>query len=135
MKIEFISFFNSGNVIVTLTNGKTILATSIAEMSKKVVREGVEFVTQNIAGMSPAEWDELFYGPLKYFDSKGGNIFTSNGQGVTFDRDFVTDAEIRVALEHVHEKFGNAVRLTGHDPFFTERMEIIASEMGLTILR
>ena len=70
--------------------------------------------------------------PIEYKTSTGDPIFTDRGNRVTFDREMVTDADIRLALVHTQQKFGNEFTLTGDDPIFTARMARLADSMGLT---
>jgi hypothetical protein len=53
---------------------------------------------------------------------------------VTFDRERVTDEEIKLALVHSREKFGPQLTLTGEDPVFVHRMARLADDMGLKVL-
>jgi hypothetical protein len=73
-------------------------------------------------------------GNIEYRGITGVHLFTDRGNRVTFDKDRVTDDEIRLALAHAQQKFGNKLMLTGDDPVFTARMARLADDMGLTVL-
>lgn len=73
-------------------------------------------------------------GNIAYSDQNGGHLFTDRGNRVTFDRVLVSDDDIRLALIHAQQKFGNQLTLTGDDPVFTARMACLADDMGITIL-
>jgi hypothetical protein len=100
----------------------------------------------NIAAIRPYEADALLAkytgiqwkvtgnGNVEYSDLAGDHLFTDRGSRVTFDRVRVTDDEIRVALAHAQQKFGQPLTLTGDDPIFTERMARLADDMGIGIL-
>ena len=73
-------------------------------------------------------------GNVQYFDVRDAHLFTDRGNRLTFDRKTVTDDELRLALLHAREKFGNKLTLTGEDPVFTERMARMADDLGIGIL-
>lgn len=80
------------------------------------------------------QWRVTGNGNIEYSDRTGEHLFTDRGNRVTFDRARVTDEEIRLALVHAQQKFGNKLTLTGQDPIFTERMARLADDMGIGIL-
>lgn len=80
------------------------------------------------------QWRVTGNGNVEYSDQGGGHLFTDRGNRVTFDRVRVSDDEIRLALVHAQQKFGQQLTLTGDDPVFTARMARLADEMGMTIL-
>ncbi len=73
-------------------------------------------------------------GNVEYSDKDAAHLFTDRGNRLTFDRVIVTDEEIRLALVHAQNKFGNELTLTGDDSLFTKRMAQLADDMGMTIL-
>lgn len=74
-------------------------------------------------------------GCVQYSDEDNNkHLFTDRGNRVTFDRAQVEDEEIRMALIHAQQKFGNKLTLTGTDSDFSNRMACIADEMGIIIL-
>ena len=80
------------------------------------------------------QWFVTGNGNVEYSDHSGRHLFTDRGNRVTFDRILVGDDDIRLALVHAREKFGNQLTLTGDDPVFTARMACLADDMGMTIL-
>ena len=131
--MKSISFFPSGNMVATLNTGDVINATSFDEMGIKLAHAGV--TSDDAKGAQVMDWSsESLCVSKEYSTENGDHLFTDRGNLVTFDQVTVTDKNIRLALLHARTKFGNTVRLTGDDPIFTRRMEIIAGEMGLTIL-
>lgn len=80
------------------------------------------------------QWNVTGNGNIEYRGKTGVHLFTDRGNRVTFDKDRVTDDEIRLALAHAQQKFGNKLMLTGDDPVFTARMARLADDMGLTVL-
>lgn len=73
-------------------------------------------------------------GNVQFFDAHDHHLFTDRGNRLTFDRKIVTDDELRQALLHAREKFGNRLTLTGEDPIFTARMARMADDLGMTVL-
>lgn len=80
------------------------------------------------------QWRVTGNGNIEYSDRSGDHLFTDRGNRVTFDRVRVSDEEIRLALAHAQQKFGNQLTLTGEDPDFSARMARLADDMGMTIL-
>jgi hypothetical protein len=80
------------------------------------------------------QWHVTGNGNIEYSDQAGAHLFTDRGNRVTFDREVVSDDEIRMALVHAQHKYGNALTLTGDDHVFTERMARLADEMNIEIL-
>ena len=83
---------------------------------------------------SSIQWRVTGNGNIEYSDQGGDHLFTDRGNRVTFDRVRVSDEEIRLALVHAQQKFGNQITLTGDNQAFTERMARIADDMGIAIL-
>lgn len=128
----FISCFPSGNIIAYFSNGAIFSSFNYYELTEKIqyYLDG----EKDFELIKKAWNDDLYSTPEEFRDPNGEHIFTDRGNRLSFDREIVTDAEIRAALEHAHEKFGNAVKLIGDDPVFKERMAKIAIAMGLTLL-
>ena len=80
------------------------------------------------------QWRVTGNGNVEYSDKDAAHLFTDRGNRITFDRGIVTDEEIRLALVHAQNKFGNELTLTGDDSLFTKRMARLADDMGLTVL-
>ena len=80
------------------------------------------------------KWLVTGNGNIEYRDQAGVHLFTDRGNRVTFDRERVSDDEIRLALAHEQQKFGLPLTLTGDDPVFTQRMARLADDMGISIL-
>lgn len=80
------------------------------------------------------QWRVTGNGNVEYSRNDGQHLFTDRGNRVTFDRIRVTDEEIRLALLHSREKFGQQITLTGDDPVFVERMARLADDLGLKVL-
>ena len=87
-----------------------------------------------LARYSNMTWRVTGNGNVQYRDHAGLHLFTDRGNRVTFDRERVSDDEIRLALAHAQQKFGLPLTLTGADPVFTERMARLADDMGMSIL-
>lgn len=80
------------------------------------------------------KWQVTGNGNIIYGSDDGKHLFTDRGNRVTFDRIYVPDEEIRLALIHARHKFGNQLLLTGTDPAFTERMAKLADDLGISII-
>ncbi len=80
------------------------------------------------------QWHVTENGNVAYTHHDGQHLFTDRGNRLTFDRVVVGDDDIRLALAHAQQKFGNQLTLTGDDPVFTARMACLADDMGITIL-
>lgn len=87
-----------------------------------------------IARYAGIQWQVTGNGNVEYSAQDGNHLFTDRGNRVTFDRDIVADNDIRIALVHAQQKFGNSLTLTGPDDVFTARMARLGDDMGLTIL-
>ena len=87
-----------------------------------------------LRGYANMQWRVTGNGNVEYSDKSGVHKFTDRGNRITFDRVHVTDEEIRYALMHARQKFGNQLTLTGDDPVFVARMACQASDMGIQIL-
>lgn len=79
------------------------------------------------------EWLAQTLPPAEHKTGAGELLFTDRGNRVTFDRVRVSDDEIRLALVHAQQKFGQGLTLTGDDPVFTARMARLADDMGMTV--
>ena len=88
-------------------------------------------VLKNYLGI---QWQVTGNGNVEYSKITGDHLFTDRGNRITFDREIVTDDDVRLALVHAQQKFGNELTLTGDDPRFKERMARIADDMGMTVL-
>lgn len=86
-----------------------------------------------LARYAGIQWHVTGNGNIEY-SQDGGHLFTDRGNRITFDRVRVSDGEIRLALIHAQQKFGNQLTLTGNDPDFIIRMARLADEMGMTVL-
>jgi hypothetical protein len=80
------------------------------------------------------QWRVTGNGNVEYSDSNAAHLFTDRGNRITFDRAYVSDEDIRLALIHAQNKYGKQLTLTGQDSVFTERMARLADDMGMTIL-
>jgi hypothetical protein len=80
------------------------------------------------------QWRVTGNGNVEYRNQAGAHLFTDRGNRVTFDRELVSDDEIRLALVHAQHKFGAPLTLTGEDVLFTARMARLASDMDIAIL-
>lgn len=122
-----VSFFPSGNIIASLPDGKIIIGHDFEDAGKKLWEAGVTKIeaTKNLQNISLEN--------VEYNDEDGKNLFTDRGNRVTFDRVRVTDDEIRLALVHAKNKFGDTLVLTGDDVNFTARMARIAGEIGVVV--
>jgi len=87
-----------------------------------------------LAQYANIQWHVTGNGNIDYFGRGGDHLFTDRGNRITFDRSYVSDADIRTALIHASQKFGNRLLLTGSDQAFVIRMACIADDLGLTIL-
>ncbi|MHB8951105.1 MAG: LPD7 domain-containing protein [Rhodoferax sp.] len=142
MKSFTIEKFPSGNMVLTDENGESFnLASERLEDLKKLVAEHYPG-----AELKEFVWDAKFgrivdrgvsicnHDPIVHKKENGDHLFTDRGNRVTFDRVRVSDDEIRLALAHAQQKFGQQLTLTGDDPIFTERMARLADDMGMTII-
>lgn len=127
----FISEFQDSRWVITA--GKDVMT------SESNLEDSLEFARKHdispgaMARAKKIHWPaELFH--AVYEKDNGQNLFTDRGNRVTFDRKFVTDDDIRLALLHAQQKFGNELTLTGDDPRFKERMAQLADDMGLKVL-
>ena len=80
------------------------------------------------------QWRVTGNGNIEYSDSDGVHVFTDRGNRLTFDRQIVTNEDIRLALLHAQQKFGQQITLTGDDSVFLARMARLADDMGLVVL-
>ena len=87
-----------------------------------------------LARYAGLQWQVTGNGNVEFAEVGGRHVFTDRGNRLTFDRVFVTDDEIRLALAHAQNKFGRALTLTGEDPVFTHRMARLADDMGIVVL-
>ena len=123
----FLSVFQAGNAVATLPNRKPIFAANLEEMGGKLKGLGVSLARENCF-----IWEQKYFqAPMEYRDAQGNHLFTDRGNRVTFDRDIVSDQEIRRALVHEVQQHGSPLTLTGDDPVFVERMARLADELGI----
>jgi Relaxase/Mobilisation nuclease domain len=80
------------------------------------------------------QWRVTGNGNVEYSDSNASHLFTDRANRITFDRVYVSDEEIRLALIHAQNKYGKQLTLTGQDSVFTQRMARLADDLGMTIL-
>ena len=80
------------------------------------------------------QWWVTGNGNIEYSDRDAAHLFTDRGNRITFDRAYVSDEEIHLALIHAQNKYGKQVTLTGQDSVFSERMARLADNLGMTIL-
>ena len=80
------------------------------------------------------QWRVTGNGNVEYSDSNAAHLFTDRGNRITFDRAYVSDEDIRLALVHAQSKYGKQLTLTGQDSVFTQRMARLADDMGIIIL-
>ena len=80
------------------------------------------------------QWRVTGNGNVEYSDSNATHLFTDRGNRITFDRAYVSDEDIRLALIHAQNKYGKQLTLTGQDSVFTQRMARLADDLGMTIL-
>ena len=80
------------------------------------------------------QWRVTGNGNVAYSDNHAAHLFTDRGNRISFDRAYVSDENIRLALIHAQNKYGKQLTLTGQDSVFTERMARLADDMGMTIL-
>lgn len=111
-----------------------------SEMRERAIRSG------NASQVKPYQCDALLVqaesmtyrvtgnGNVQFYDRTEHHLFTDRGNRITFDRPLVTDDELRLALLHAREKFGNRLTLTGEDPIFTARMARMADDLGMEVL-
>ena len=80
------------------------------------------------------QWRVTGNGNVAYSDNHAAHLFTDRGNRISFDRAYVSDEDIRLALIHAQNKYGKQLTLTGQDSVFTERMARLADDLGMTIL-
>lgn len=73
-------------------------------------------------------------GLVTFSHPHGGHIFTDRGNRITFDKVYVSDEDIQLALLHSKEKFGGKIFLTGSDVDFSRRVAVIADSIGMSVL-
>lgn len=123
------SKFPSGRWIVTGQNGEILTSECGSEKSLEFGRKNdVSPRTCELA--QKINWAMLEI-PVEHKSETGDHLFTDRGNNFTFDREKVTDDEIRLTLAAAEHKFGKQLTLTGDDPIFTARMARIADDMGL----
>lgn len=79
-------------------------------------------------------WRVTGNGNVEYQDVEGSHLFTDRANRITFDRVYVSDEDIRLALLHAKSKFGDQLTLTGPDAIFSLRMARLADDMGIRVL-
>ncbi|MFC3249677.1 LPD7 domain-containing protein [Chromobacterium piscinae] len=86
-----------------------------------------------LRNLSGVRWKVTNNGNVQYQNKNGGLLFVDRGNRLTFDRKVVTDEELRLALLHSREKWGNRIVLTGADAVFLQRMVKAATELGMEV--
>lgn len=126
----FVSIFPSGKMIASIVpSGKIIISNDDDKLVRALSMSGVTDVVKEYI------WDKMiFEKPIEHTSQGGDHLFTDRGNLVTFDRVRVSDEEIRQALVHAKQKFGQEITLRGDNRMFSERMARIADDMGITIL-
>ena len=137
-KSEFsVSFFPRGRWVISGRDQEVVTSQSASEevqsfFGKNGILPGRE--KEGFKGAVKLDWLTQMFQPTEHITEAGEILFTDRGNRVTFDRVRVSDDEIRLALVHAQQKFGQQLTLTGDDPVFTERMARLADDMGMTIL-
>ena len=128
--------YPSGRWVLTGQNGDVITSESGWEKSLDFGRKNdISTVALERAEARGFNWPQsMFEAATEHKNDAGDHLFTDMGNRVTFDRELVTDDDIRLLLAHGQQKFGNELTLTGDDPRFRERMARLADDMGLTVL-
>lgn len=109
------------------------------ERKERAIRSNNEFtmraheVDALMISYAGIQWRVTGNGNVEYSRNGGQHLFTDRGNRVTFDRERVTDEEIKLALVHSREKFGPELTLTGEDPVFVHRMARLADDLGLKV--
>lgn len=110
------------------------------ERKERAIRSNNEFTMRAheidalMISYAGIQWRVTGNGNVEYSRNGGQHLFTDRGNRVTFDRERVTDEEIKLALVHSREKFGQELTLTGEDPVFVHRMARLADDLGLKVL-
>ena len=126
-----ISHFPSGRFVIT-GNGGLITSNSCQQVKDRFKEKNdLSEKALRALGKNYKIWPDWV--PVAHVDAGGETLFNDRGNLITFDRVDVTDDEIRLALEHAHQKFGNPIHLSGKDLAFTKRMACIATDLGLAI--
>lgn len=89
-----------------------------------------DVLLKNLAGV---RWKVTNNGNVQYQNKNGGLLFVDKGNKLTFDRKLVTDDDLKLALLHSREKWGNRIVLTGADAVFMQRMVKAAVELGMEV--
>lgn len=124
------STFPSGRWVVTGQNGEILTSECNSEKSFEFGRKNDVSPSAGALALK-FNWAMLEI-PTEHKTEAGEHLFTDRGNNFTFDREKVTDNEIRLTLAAAEHKFGKQLTLTGDDPIFTARMARIADDMGLT---
>lgn len=117
-------------------------------IAKRLLQEDLDeesIRSANAKKQRPYECDPLIpkLNHLSWTVSNNGNLhiyaanqhlFTDRGNRLTFDRQIVTDDDLRLALLHAKEKFGPRLTLTGQDPVFVARMAKMANDLGIKVI-
>lgn len=110
------------------------------ERKERAIRSNSEFTMRAhemdalMISYAGIQWRVTGNGNVEYSRNGGQHLFTDRGNRVTFDREKVTDEELKLALVHSREKFGQVLTLTGEDPVFVHRMAKLADDLGLKVL-
>lgn len=127
----FLSVFQDGNAVATMPNRKPIFAANLAEMADKLKDLGVSLSRENCF-----IWEKKYFQkPVEHCDKEGKHLFTDHGSKVTFDREIVSDQDIRRALVHAMQQHGSPLTLSGDDQVFVERTARLADELGIQTIK
>lgn len=126
------SVFPSGRWFLTGQTGQILSSDADKKTLWQFARENdcsVECVKNRVEW----HWPTTLFG-VPVMDAAGEILFNEHDKEIKFEKDRVSDDEIRLALAHAQQKFGNKLMLTGDDPVFIARMARLADDMGLTVL-
>lgn len=132
-----ISLFENEKWVISGVNNETVTSQTHPESVKQFLRKNGVFPGQIASAIKNAnvfDWRKKILPPVEHKSENGDDLFTDRGNRITFDREIVTDEEIRLALVHAQQKFGNELTLNGDDMRIKERIAQIADNMGMTIL-
>lgn len=129
-----------------VTDADTLAYLAVIEKLLKEEKRETAIRSANAVQIRPHQCDALLRqihtmsyrvtgnGNVKFYDIADNHLFTDRGNRITFDREHVTDKELRLALLHAREKYGNKLTLTGEDPVFLARMAKMADDLGMTVI-
>jgi hypothetical protein len=126
----FVSQFPSGRWVGTGHGPSILTSGSTLEESKAFLREN---------GMSPEDvvltrhWRHEWFEEVSLLKEDGDLLYTDRGTRISFDREQVSDDEIRVALASAKSKFSEPLTLTSECPIFLGRMAGLAKDMNIKV--